>query len=101
VSTDRPSLVVRHEHSDVRGAFYVERDGMRVGELTYARSGKDAINVEHTEVERALRGRGVARTLLDALVAWARHSGTRVQASCSYARAQFRKDASIRDVYAG
>jgi predicted GNAT family acetyltransferase len=101
VSTDHSSLVVQHQQTDARGAFYVERDGVRLGELVYARSGEGTVNVEHTEVDAALRGQGVARQLLDALVGWARATGTRVQATCPYARAQFRKDASIRDVYAG
>lgn len=101
MSTDQSSLVVQHEDTGARGAFYVEHDGVRLGEMVYVRSSEGTVNVEHTEVDEALRGQGIARKLLDALVAWARATGTRVQATCSYARAQFRKDASIRDVYAG
>ena len=36
--------------------------------------------------------------LLDALVAWARKTGTRVRVTCPYARSQFVRDPSIRDV---
>jgi len=53
----------------------------------------------HTEVGPRLQGRGVARRLLDAAVAWARETNTRLAATCPYAKAQFAKDASIRDVY--
>jgi hypothetical protein len=41
------------------------------------------------------------RQLLDALVAWARETGAKVMAACPYALAQFRKDETIRDVFAG
>ena len=51
---------------------------------------------------RRVRGtsRRVARRLVDAAVAWARETGTRVVTVCPYARSVFDKDASIRDVLA-
>jgi len=45
-----------------------------------------------------LKGQGAGRQLLDALVQWARETRTKVMATCPFALAQFRKDASIRDV---
>jgi predicted GNAT family acetyltransferase len=90
---------IRHVEVDGRGAFYSERDGRRVAEQVYVRHGEHGIEIIHTEVDPSLRGQRVARRLLDALVAWARETGTRVKASCPYAKAQFEKDASIRDVY--
>ena len=57
--------------------------------------------LDHTEVLPALQGKGVARQLLDAFVAWARQSGTRIIATCPYAAAQFRKDPSLGDVLDG
>ena len=43
---------------------------------------------------------GNARRLLDAAVAWARTTKTRVTVTCPYAKAQFAKDPSIQDVLA-
>ncbi len=96
----RASLVVAHSEADHRGAFFVERDGQRLAEMTYSRADASLIIVDHTEVHDALRGLGVARKLLDALVAWARETKTRVMATCPYALAQFEKDPTIRDVLA-
>jgi predicted GNAT family acetyltransferase len=56
--------------------------------------------IDHTEVHPKLQGLGVARKLLDAAVAWARATKTRVMATCPYALAQFERDLSIRDVLA-
>ena len=92
-------LTIEHEENDGRGAFFVNTQGVRVAQMTYKRSDATSITVDHTEVDDSLRGLGVARKLLDTLVAWARSTGTRVRATCPYARAQFEKDASIRDVY--
>ena len=90
--------VVIHEESREGGVFYIERDGSRVAEMTYRRVDGSHVVIDHTEVDPVLRGRGVARTLFDAAVAWARQTGTKLGATCSYAVAQFRRDPSLRDV---
>jgi predicted GNAT family acetyltransferase len=92
-------LEIRHEEAGKRGAFFIERDGQRIARQTYVRTAEHHVLIDHTEVDPSLKGQGVARRLLDALVAWARATGTRVAATCSYARAQFEKDPSIRDVF--
>jgi predicted GNAT family acetyltransferase len=98
---DTDNLEVRHEEHQGRGAFFIELDGQRVALQTYRRVDENRVVINHTEVDPGLRGVGVARKLLDAAVAWARATGTRLAATCSYAKAQFEKDASIRDVFAG
>ena len=90
--------LITHEDTGHRGAFFVEQDGKRVAELTYARASDSLIIIDHTEVEPGLRGQGLARTLLTAAVNWARASHIRIKPVCSYAVAQFARDQSIRDV---
>ncbi|MEQ1505443.1 MAG: GNAT family N-acetyltransferase [Myxococcota bacterium] len=92
---------IEHAEAEGRGAWFVEREGVRLAELTYSRAGEALVIIDHTEVHERLRGLGVARKLLDAAVAWARETHTRVIATCPYAKAQFDKDPSIRDVLAG
>jgi predicted GNAT family acetyltransferase len=94
-------LEIRHSEDQGRGAFFIEKDGARLAEQVYRRVDGGHVVIVHTEVKPELQGRGVARRLLDATVAWARETGTRVAATCPYAKAQFEKDASIRDVYQG
>jgi predicted GNAT family acetyltransferase len=94
------TVTIEHDESDNRGAFFVQREGVRLAEMTYSRAAPDLVIIDHTEVHEALRGLGVARRLLDAAVAWARETRTKVEATCPYAKAQFEKDASIRDVLA-
>ena len=89
---------VEHEEGERRGAFYLARDGKRVAELTYSRVNDRMVIIDHTEVDPTLGGRGIGRRLLDAAVGWARATGTRFKVVCPYARAQFARDPSIRDV---
>ena len=89
---------IHHEEAHSKGAFYVEKDKQRVAEMTYSRTNATMVIIDHTEVDESLRGEGVGRHLLDALVAWARSTGTKVLPLCPFAKAQFDKDPSIRDV---
>jgi predicted GNAT family acetyltransferase len=93
-------IEIEHAEEDGRGAFFVARQGIRLAQMTYSRAGDDLIIIDHTEVHDALQGHGVARRLLDTAVAWARATKTRVIATCPYAKAQFDRDPSIRDVLA-
>ena len=54
--------------------------------------------IDHTDVDDSLRGEGVGRQLLNALVDWARSTGTKVLPLCPFAKAQFDKDPAIQDV---
>ncbi len=91
-------LAIQHAQTDEAGTFYVEVGGERLAELGYGRDGRGHAVIEHTTVSERLRGRGVARRLVDASVAWARASGTKLSATCSYARSVFEKDPSLEDV---
>ncbi|MCC6335614.1 MAG: N-acetyltransferase [Myxococcales bacterium] len=91
-------LTPRHEEQGHRGAFFLEKEGARLAQMTYTRSSAGLILIDHTEVSDALRGQGAGKELLDALVAWARQTKTKVLPVCPYAKAQFEKHAALRDV---
>ncbi len=92
------SHTIEHEEGGTRGAFHILQGSRRVGEMTYSRTNPSLVVVDHTFVDPSLRGGGVARQLLDAMVAWARETHTRVVPMCSYVQVQFDRDPSTRDV---
>ena len=93
-------LSISHEESGHRGAFFYHQDGKRLAEMTYSRANASLVIIDHTEVDASLGGQGVGRQLLDAAVKWARETHTKVMATCPFAKAQFEKDPTIRDVLA-
>ena len=93
--------MIAHDESEHRGTFAFTQDDKVLAKMTYSRTSPTPVIIDHTEVSDALKGQGVGRQLLDALVAWARETNTKVMATCPYALAQFRKDATIRDVFVG
>lgn len=93
------SSTIKHTETGNTGAFYLESAaGERLAEMSYSRTNATLIIIDHTEVDESLKGHGVGRQLLDALVSWARATGTKVIPLCPFANAQFAKDAALRDV---
>lgn len=89
---------ISHEDKQRGGSFYIEEDGNRIAELTYARPGASVIVIDHVGVDPSIEGRGVGRSLLNAAVKWARETATKIHPTCPFAVAMFKRDASIRDV---
>ena len=94
------ALPIHHQRSENRGEFVMERDGVRVGELTYSLAGS-RMTILHTEVAPSMRGSGAARNLLDSAVQWARAENLKVASRCSYASAVFTRTPAYADVLAG
>jgi hypothetical protein len=93
------SLAIDHLRSDNRGEFVMERDGVRVGELTYSLAGS-RMTILHTEVAPSMRGGGAARRLLDSAVRWARAENLKIASRCSYASAVLARTPAYADVRA-
>ncbi len=92
---------IQHRESGSGGAFFIAGAGDgHIAEMTYSRTDPQLVVIDHTGVDPSLQGQGIARRLLDAMVGWARSTGTRVVPVCPYALAQFDNDPSIRDVLA-
>ena len=90
---------VQHQESGSKGSFFIAGPaGQHLATMTYSRANASLIIIDHTDVDPSLAGQGVGRVLLTALVEWARGSQTKVMPLCPFAKAQFAKDASIRDV---
>ena len=68
-------------------------------ELTWRAMGPLRI-ANHTFVPPAMRGRGVAQKLVEALVADAREQGFRIVPQCSYVEALFRRHPQWADLLA-
>lgn len=83
---------------DNKGKAYVGTSAQPLAAMTYSKAGNDLIIIDHTEVDQSLRGQGVGRKLLDALVAMARDKHIKIMPLCPYAKSVFDKDALLKDV---
>lgn len=61
-----------------RGAFFVIRDGSEVvGSVGVERTDESAAELHRLYLDRVLRGRGLGRALVEAVLAWCRTEGLR------------------------
>ena len=80
------------------GRIYNENpQGELMAETTFIRNGNGEINIDHTYVNPALRGQGVAGKMMAVVAEYLREQGHRVMATCSYANVWLKKN---RDAYA-
>lgn len=93
------SLPITHQPEETGGSFLLQRDGARVGELTYSMAG-DLMIIGHTHVDGSLRGQGAGKRLVAEAVAWARRERKRIQPLCPYAKAEIARTPAFQDVLA-
>jgi predicted GNAT family acetyltransferase len=93
------AITITHSESESRGRYEAHIEGKDgSGRLTYSRMSPTRIIADHTGVDDSLRGTGVARALVERLVADARSAGIRIVPQCSYVLAQYRRNPDWSDV---
>lgn len=73
-----------------RGAFLLLENDIQIGEMVIGISDQ-ILTVYHTEVDPQYEGKGLAKTLLEAMVQYARQSNLKVLPLCPYVHAQFKR----------
>lgn len=76
-----------HSESRTRGIF---RAG-KAARMTYLRPEPDVMNVDHTIVDPAHRGKGLAQLLFREMTAFARANGRKVVATCPFVKSMFER----------
>ena len=95
---DNP-VTITHSASESGGRYEARVEGRSgEGELTYRRVSPTKVIADHTGVDDSLRGSGVARVLVERLVADARREGFTVVPQCSYVLAQSKRHPEWADV---
>ena len=89
--------IQRDEHGK-KGAFYIDEDGEWIAEMTYFRSGDGEITIDHTEVDKKLRGEGIASDLVAEAVKFARAEGLKIKSTCPYAQKELDENPEYKDV---
>ncbi len=83
-----------------KSRIYMENEqGETIAEVTFPEVSQNKVNVNHTYVDRSLRGQGVADKLLKALAEDLKKNNKKAVASCSYAVDWFEKHPEYEDVY--
>ncbi len=91
-------MLIQHEQNATKGAFYIELENKRVGEMTYSIASPELIIIDHTEVGEELKGKGAGMQLVNAAVEFARKNNIKIIPLCPFVKSVFEKKEEIRDV---
>jgi predicted GNAT family acetyltransferase len=72
---------IQREERKNKGAFFIERDGEWLAEMTYYREGRRKIVIDHTEVDKSL-GKGVIETMVEEAVRYAEANKLLIKPIC-------------------
>jgi predicted GNAT family acetyltransferase len=91
-------MKILHKDDGKCGSFYIEMNGITVGEMTYEWSEDNCIYIVHTEVGPELSGQGAGKKLLFEAVAFARKKGIKINPVCPFVVSVFERVPEINDV---
>ena len=91
-------ITIHIEEDQSKGSAYVGDPADPKAAMTFSKAGTTRVIIDHTEVSDELRNQKVGRKMLDAIIAMARSRQLKIIPLCPYARSEFEKDPSIRDV---
>ena len=91
-------MQIQNEEHGAKGAFFIEKDGKWIAEMTYRKSGDDEIIIDHTEVDESLQGEGIGNDLVEAGVEFARQNNLKIVAVCPFAKKVIDETPELQDV---
>ena len=89
---------IKNHNDDKKGLFEIYFENKKAGEMTYTWAGEDKFIIDHTQVDEAFSGKGLAKKLVIAGVEYARKNSKKIIPLCSYAKATIDRNAVLQDV---
>ena len=97
VNQGSDTMQIKNEEHHHAGAFYIDDNGKRVGEMSYYVRG-GVMTIYHTEVDKQLQGMHLGEQLVEAGVNYAREYHLRVRPTCIFARSVFDRTKEYQDL---
>ncbi len=91
-------MKIKIQEHGKKGAFYIEEDGEWVAEMTYKREGLRKIVIDHTEVDEALRNKGVGKRMVEAAVKYARKNNLLIKPTCPFVKKVLESSEDYEDI---
>jgi uncharacterized protein len=82
------------------GEFVIQKNGNRMGEMSYTNMGDGKITIDHTFVESPFRGQHLGRGLVEAGIEFARENNLKIVPLCPFVKSEFDKNSDYTDVLA-
>ncbi len=89
---------IQQKESEDKGMFYIEQDGDIIAELTYTLNDNNIMTLDHTETDPDQTGQGLASSLVEHSVNYARENNLKIDPLCEYAAKQFERHEEYQEV---
>ncbi len=93
-------LKIQREEHGKKGAFFVEKDGTWIAEMTYAREGTRTLVIDHTEIAKPLRGKGIGKAMVKAAVKFAEKNNLLIKPVCPFVKKVLESSEEYEDILA-
>lgn len=94
-------MTMTYDIKEADNKLYIGEDvNAPIAEITFVYQDEHTIDVNHTFVSPELRGGGVAKQLFNRVIDKAQRENLKIIPTCSYAKVQFERDASIASLKA-
>lgn len=88
------------EFKTEQNRIYIEDEqGKTIAEVTFPKVSDDVVNIDHTFVDRSLRGQGIAGKIMAEAAEHIRNTNKKAKATCSYACDWFDEHDEYSDIY--
>lgn len=91
-------MEVKYTIQGSKGAFYIDKDGRHLADMTFSMAGTGIMIIDHTEVNDSLRGTGAGKKMVAAAVKLARKENFKILPLCPFAKALMEKTNEWHDV---
>lgn len=91
-------MKIKLDEHGKKGAFFIEQDGEWIAELTFYREGQRKIVIDHTAVSSDLKGKGIAKAMVETAVKYARKHNLLIKPVCSFAKKVLESSEEYEDV---
>ncbi|WP_099975157.1 MULTISPECIES: GNAT family N-acetyltransferase [Lactobacillaceae] len=78
--------------------YFFEDDGELIGEIDFTYVNDHTISINHTVVDPAYRGQGLAMQLLDKVIQFSRENDLKIIPICPFAKRKIKEDPELHDV---
>ncbi|MGQ0430722.1 MAG: GNAT family N-acetyltransferase [Gammaproteobacteria bacterium] len=88
-----PDVAITRELTASKGRYVGRIQGVEgEAELTFSRAGPKLVIADHTFTPDSMRGMGVAKALVERLIADARNEGFKITPHCPFVKSQFERN---------
>ncbi len=89
---------IEKEDNGKKGRFVIYENDLYAGEMTFTWAGEERFIIDHTGIDEAFGGKGLAKKLFLYAIEFARTESLKIIPLCPYVKAQFAKSKEFDDV---